>query len=118
MVNLPEFTEKDLSEFAERFGRFLRMTGQTHDTGRVKCDLLLQFCKIKYTEKLVKQILTMSAGFADVLVALERQYLSYETDLFIRTKIQTLAMLPNNPKAACASELLADLDHLFGHLTP
>ena len=27
-VNLPEFTGKDLSEFAENFGRFLRMTGQ------------------------------------------------------------------------------------------
>ena len=27
VVNLPEFTGKDLSEFAESFGRFLRMTG-------------------------------------------------------------------------------------------
>ena len=27
MVNLPEFTGKDLSEFAENFGRFLRLTG-------------------------------------------------------------------------------------------
>ena len=41
VVNLPEFTEKDLSEFAESFGRFLRMTGQTHTSGRVKCDPLL-----------------------------------------------------------------------------
>ena len=36
VVNLPEFTGKDLSEFAEHFGRFLRMTGQTHASGRVK----------------------------------------------------------------------------------
>ena len=27
-------------------------------------------------------------------------------------------MLPNNPKAACISELLADLDHWVGRLTP
>ena len=27
VVNLPEFTGKDLSQFAEKFGRFLRMTG-------------------------------------------------------------------------------------------
>ena len=33
VVNLPEFTEKDLSEFAESFGRFLRMTGQTRLVG-------------------------------------------------------------------------------------
>ena len=46
-VNLPEFTGKDLSEFAENFGRFLRMTGKTHASGRVKCDLLLQCCKTK-----------------------------------------------------------------------
>ena len=42
VVNLPEFTGKDLSEFAENFGPFLRMTGQTHVSWRVKCDLLLQ----------------------------------------------------------------------------
>ena len=44
VLNLPEFTGKDLSRFAENFGRFLRMTGQTHASGRVKCDLLLQCC--------------------------------------------------------------------------
>ena len=50
VVILPEFTGKDLSEFAENFGRFLRMTGQTPASGRVKCDLLVQCCKTKYTE--------------------------------------------------------------------
>ena len=48
VVKLPEFTGKDLREFAENFGRFLRMTGQTCAIGRVKCDLLLQCCKTKY----------------------------------------------------------------------
>ena len=42
MVNLPEFTGKDLGEFAESFCRFLGMTGQTHDSSPMKCDLLLQ----------------------------------------------------------------------------
>ena len=45
VVNRPEFKGKDLSEFAGNFGRFLRLTGQTHASGRVKCDLLLQCCK-------------------------------------------------------------------------
>ena len=98
MVNLPEFTGKDLSEFAENFGRFLRLTGQTHASGRVKCDLLLQCCKTKYLEKQVRQIVTNSATFADVLVALERQYPTYETDLSIRAKIQNLAVLPKKPQ--------------------
>ena len=118
VVNLPEFTAKDLSGFAENFGRFLRMTGQTYASGRVKCDLLLQCCKTKYLEKQVKQILTKSATFAEVLVALESQYPSYETDLSIRTEIQNLGMLSNNPKAARITELLADLDHWVGRLTP
>ena len=118
VVNVPEFTRKDLSEFAESFGRFLRMTGQTHASGRVKCDVLLQCCKVKYLEKQVKQILTTTATFANVLVALERQYSSFETDLFIRTKIRNLAMLPNNPKIVRISELLADLDLWVGRLTP
>ena len=118
VVNLPEFTGKDLSEFAESFGRFLRLTGQTHASGRVKCDLLLQCCKTKYLEKQVKQIVTRSATFADVLVALERQYPTYETDLSLRAEIQNLAVLPNNPKPGRVSELLADLDHWAGRLTP
>ena len=36
VVNSAEFTGKDLSEFAEKFGRFLKMTGQTRASGRVK----------------------------------------------------------------------------------
>ena len=118
MVNLPEFTGKDLSNFAENFGRFLRLTGQTHASGRVKCDLLLQCCKTKYLEKQVRQIVTKSATFADVLVALERQYPTFETDSSIRAEIQNLPMLPNNPKPGRVSELFTDLDHLAGRLTP
>ena len=118
MVNLPKFTGKDLSNFAENFGRFLRMTGQTRASRRVKCDLLLQCCKTKYLEKQVKPIVTKSATFGDVLVVLVRQYLSYEPDLSIRAEIQNLAVLPNNPKPARISEVLADLDHSVGRLTP
>ena len=118
VVNLPEFTGKDLSEFAKNFGRFLRLTGQTHASGRVKCDLLLQCCKTRYLEKQVRQIVTNSATFADVLAALERQYPTYDTDLSIRAEIQKLAVLPNNPKPGRVSELLADLDHWAGRLTP
>ena len=100
VVNLPEFTGKDLSAFPENFGRFLRLTGQTHASGRVKCDLLLQCCKTKYLEKQVRQIVTNSATFADVLVALERQYPTDETNLSIRAEIQNLPVLPNNPNLA------------------
>ena len=118
VVNLPEFTGKDLSEFAENFGPFLRLTGQTHASGRVKCDLLLQCCNTKYLEKQVRQIVTSSATFADALVASERQYPTYETDLSIRAEIQNLPVLPNNPKPGRVSELLAELDHWAGGLTP
>ena len=52
------------------------------------------------------------------LLALERQYPSYETDLSIRAEMQNLAVLPNNPNPARISELLADLDHWVGRLTP
>ena len=62
--------------------------------------------------------MTKSTTFADVLVALERQYRTYETSLSIRAKVQNLPMLPNNPKPGRVSELLADLDHWAGRLTP
>ena len=83
MVNLPEFSGKYLSEFAESFGRGLRMTGQAHASGRVQRGVLVQCRKTKYLEKQVKRIVTKSAESADVLVALERQYPSYETELSI-----------------------------------
>ena len=116
--NLPKFTGKDLSKFAENFGQFPRLNDQTHASGRVKWDLLLQCCKTKYLEKQVKRIVTKSATFADVLVALERQYPTYETDLSIRAEIENLPMLPNNAKPGRVSVLLADLDHWAGRLTP
>ena len=118
LVNLPEFTGKDLSKLAENFGRFMRMTGELLPSGRVKCDLLLQCCKTKYLENKIKQIVTKSATFAVVFVALERQYPTFATDLSIRAEIQKLAVLPNNPKPARISELLADFDHWVGQLTP
>ena len=94
------------------------MTGQTHASGRVKCDLLLQCCKTRYLEKQVKQMLTKSATFAVVLAPLQRQYPAYKTDKYIQTEIQKLARLSNNPKAARISELLADLDPWVWRLTP
>ena len=61
--------------------------------------------------------MTKYATFADVLVALERQYPTYRTDFSIRAEIQNLAVLPNNPEPAMISELLANLDHWVGRLT-
>ena len=118
LVNLPEFTGKDLSQFAENFLPVSPVDRPNPHCGWVKCDMLLQCCKTKYLEKQVRQIVTNSATFADVLVALERQYPTYETDLSIRAEIQNLAVLPNNPKPGRVSELLADLDHWAGRLTP
>ena len=118
MLKLPEGTRKDLSEFAESFGQFLSMTGQTHATCRVKCDLISQCCKSNYLEKQVKQIVATSATFANVLVVLKRQYPCYETNLSIQTEIQNLAILPSNPKAALISQQLANLDHGVGQLKP
>ena len=53
-----------------------------------------------------------------MVVALERQYPTYETDLSIWAEIQDLAVPPNNPKPARISKLLADLVHWVGLLTP
>ena len=100
VVNLPEFTGKDLSEFAENFGRFLRLTGQTHTSGRVKCDLLLQGCKTNFLQKQVRQIVTKSATFADVLVDLDRQYPTYDTDSPSGPRSRTWPCCPTTPNLA------------------
>ena len=66
----------------------------------MKCDLLLQCCKTKYLEKQVRQIVTNSATFADVLVALERQYPTYETDLSSGPRSRTCPSCPTTPNPA------------------
>ena len=53
-----------------------------------------------------------------MLFALERQYPTYETHLSITAEIQNLPVLPNDPKPGRVSELLPDLDHWAGRLTP
>ena len=62
--------------------------------------------------------MTKFATFADVLVASERPYPTYEANLSIRAEIQNLAVLPNNSRPGRVFELLADLDHWAGRLTP
>ena len=54
------------------------------------CNLLLQCCKAKYLEKQVKQIVTKSATFAEVFVALATQYPSYAQNFPIRTELENL----------------------------
>ena len=44
--------------------------------------------------------------------------MSYETDLSITTQIRNLGMLATNLRVARISELLADMDHWVGRLTP
>ena len=100
VVSLPEFTGKDLSEFAENFGRFLQMTSQTHASGRVKCHLLLQCCKTKYLVKQVTQTVTKSATFADVLVALERQYPTLKPTSPSGPRSRTWPCCPTTPNSA------------------
>ena len=98
VVNLPGSPGRIYPGMPTILGASWRMTGQTHASGRVKCNLLLQCCKTKYLEKQVKQIVTKSATFAEVLVALERQYPSYKTDLSIRTEIQNPGNAAQQPQ--------------------
>ena len=117
-MNLFEFKRKDISRFAESFGSFLGMRDQTHANVRLNCELVFQRCMTTYLEKQVKQIVTISGTFGNVLVPLQRQYPSYQTDFSLRMEILNLGMLPNNSKPARISEQLGDLDHWVGRLTP
>ena len=117
-VSPPEFTGKDLSDFAQEFARFLRLTGQTKASGRVRCDLLMSCCRTKFLTKEVGQIIHRARSFAEVLIELECQYPSYETDLSLREEILNINALPENPKASRMSELPGVLDHYVGRLTP
>ena len=80
--------------------------------------MLLQCCKTKYLEKQVKQIGRSPPPSPTCWLSRERQYPTYETNLSIRAEMQNLAVLSNDPKPATISELLADLDHWVGRLTP
>ena len=91
------------------------MTCSTQASGKVKCDLLLKCCMMKYLEKQVKHVKRNVATFAEVLVSLQTQYSSYESDLSNRTEPGYAAKQPNS---AHISDLLADPDKWVGQLTP
>ena len=69
-----------------------------------------QNCKIQYGLKTCTAEHSVREG--------SRTQDTYKTDLSISAEIQNLAVLPNNPKPARVSELLVDLDHWAGRLTP
>ena len=50
-------------------------------------------------------MMTKFATFAGVSVVLKMQWPPYETDSSMRTEIQNLGVLPNNPEAARISDL-------------
>ena len=57
-LELPEFNQKNLPEWAEEFAEFLLLTGQSHVDVATKCSFLRRSCKKKFLQKQVKQIVT------------------------------------------------------------
>ena len=107
---------KNLPEWAEEFGEFLLLTGQSHVHVATKYSLLKRSCKRKNLEKQVKQIVKTYSTWAPVLQRLEKAFAVYETDLSVRTQIEELPMLPEFPSAARVSEYVCDLEYLFSRM--
>ena len=78
-----------------------------------KCSLLKCWCKKKFLQKRVKQIVKTCSMWTEVLQRLEKAFPVYETDLSVRTQIDQLPMLPEFPSAAQICEYVCDLEYLF-----
>ena len=112
-LELPEFDQKKLPEWAEEFAEFLLLTGQCHIDVATKCSLLKRSCKKKLLQKQVRQVVKTCSTWAEVLHRLEKASPVYETDLSVRTQIEELPMLPEFPFAARVSEYMCNLEYLF-----
>ena len=115
-LELPEFDQKNLPEWAEKFAEFLLLTGQFHVDVATKCSLLKRSGKKKFLQKQVKQIVKTRSTCAEVLQRLEKAFPVYETDLSVRTQIEELPMLPEFPSPARVSEYVCDLEYLFSRM--
>ena len=117
-MKIPPFDGRNVEKYAEEFGRYLVLTGQTKAKDRVKANLILQGIKDRELQERVSKLLKSATSFEDFLEKLQDLYPTLETDLSILGEISKVSHLPYDPKSEQVVVLLETLERLFDKLNP
>ena len=117
-MEITPFNGLNVEKYAEKFGRYLVLTGKTKAKDRVKPNLIVQGIKDPEPQERVSKLLKSATSFEDVLKKLQALYPTLETDLPILGEISEVSHLPYDPKAEQVVKLLETLERLFHTLNP
>ena len=93
-MEIPPFDGRNVERNAERFGRYLVLTGKTRAKDRVKATLIVQGIKDLEVQERVSKFLKLATSFEDVLKKHQSLYPTLDTDLSILGEISKVSHLP------------------------
>ena len=117
-MEIPPFDGRNVAKYAEKFGRYLVLTGKTKAKDRVKANLIVQGIKDSELQERVFKLLKSATIFEDFLKKLQDLYPTLETDLSILGEISKVSHLPYDPKPEQVVKLFETLERLFDKLNP
>ena len=115
---IPPFDGRNVEKYAEKFGRYLVLTGKTKAKDGVKAKLIVQGIKDPELQETVSKLLKSAAGFENFPKKLPDLYPTLETDLSILGEISKVSHLPYHLKPEQVVQLLDTLERLFVKLNP
>ena len=117
-MEIPPFDGRNVEKYAEKFGRYLVLTGKAKAKDRVKANLIVQGIKDPELQERVSKLLKTATSFEDLLKKLPVLYPTLETDLSILGEFSKVSHLPYDPKPEQVVKLLETLERLFDKLNP
>ena len=117
-MEIPPLDGRNVEKYAEKFGRYLVLTGKAKAKDPVKAGLIVQGIKHPELQKRVSKLLKTATSFEDFLKNLQDLYPRLETDLSILCEFWKVSHLPYDPKPEQVVKLLETLERLFDKLNP
>ena len=118
LPKIPTYLPTYLPTDAEKFGRYLVLTGKPKAKDRVKANLIVQGIKGPELQERVSKLLKTATSFEDFLKKPQDLYPTLGTDLSILDKISKVSHLPYDRKPDQVVKLLETLKMLFDKLNP
>ena len=117
-MEIPPFDGCNVEKYAQKFGRYLVLTGKAKANDRVKANFIVQGIKDPELQERVSKLLKMATSFEDFLKKLQDLSSTLETDLSILGEISKVSHLCYDPKPEQVVKLLETLERLFDKLNP
>ena len=117
-MEIPPFDGRNVEKYAEKFGRYLVLTGKAKAKDGVEANLIVQGIKDPEHQERVSNLLKTATSFEVFLRKRQDLYPTLETDLSILGQISKVSHLSYYPKPEQVVKLLGTLESLFDKLNP